>query len=256
MPKDKYLQTAIDGYRAGNCYIGLDNTYKSGSGNKCNYVVSVSIKQNKNAMAMLRNLPKVYDDIEKLSEVVLSQQQIIADQQRQIEHLSNAIDTIAIAKIQTEIGRELYNHISELANESNMYSHSGGKINLEIKSSFTNESLKTKGNSVQSESLRNSIKNVKLKMEGVLSKLLDMEINLSMKEKTVEVKKRSSFSEKKQKESFTMTGIATYEHKEITCDPSIKVVQKLIEKDGKDVPEKLINETRRNPFSNKSAEDK
>lgn len=136
-----------------------------------------------------------------------------------------------------------------------MYSHSGGKINLEIKSSFTNESSKTKGNSVQSNSLRSSIKNVKLQMEGVLSKLLNLEISLSMKEKAAEVKKRVSFSEKKQKESFTMTGIATYEHKEITCDPSLKVVQKLIEKDGKDVPEKLINEIRRNPFTNKSAED-
>jgi uncharacterized coiled-coil protein SlyX len=81
---------------------------------------------------LLNFLPEAFKDINDLSQIVVEQQNLIIQMEKQIKYLSTVIETVALGRIQTDVSKELHKSILELANSSNMYYQGEGEITLEV----------------------------------------------------------------------------------------------------------------------------
>ena len=257
---DNELEKAVAISASQKAYFSTGNSYESKAGNHCEHVVVASHQDDKSTqqlMELLTKLPALYKDVETLAEVVVSQNRTIIEQQQQIERLTSALDTVAVARIQTDIGRNLHDHLAKLAENSNMYRHGGGKVTLEVKSSFSHESSEMEEKSGISHSLEESIQKGRKEIAGGLKILSKIELSASARQDSENLLKQVSdsshqqLSDRKQKSSIKMSGTATYEHGEILCDPTLPHVIELIRKDpsNRNLPE-VISQLRANPFAN------
>lgn len=254
---DNELEKAID-IATNKTAFFLGSELNSGKFHFANILVGPSSSDsNKQLIALLTNLPALYKDVETLTEVVISQNRTIIEQQQQIERLTSALDTVAVARIQTDIGRNLHDHLAKLAEDSNMYRHGGGKVTLEVNSSFTHESSELEQKSGTSHNLEESIQKGRKEIAGGLKILSKIELSASARQDSENLLKQVSdgshqqSSDRNHKSSVRMSGTATYEHREILCDPTLPLVTELIRKDpsNRNLPE-IIAQLRLNPFAN------
>jgi hypothetical protein len=213
-----------------------------------------SAKEAVNIDEILRKLPSVFRDISTLSELVVHQQEMILEQQQQIQMLAGAIDAVAVARIQTDVSSKLFDHIAEMATESHMYRYEGGKITLNVASSFASESSGSSKMSEASSNLLESQTKVGVELNTAVKLFPKLEVNseigihidrLNRKQNSFDLTQEySSYSSK----SVTMSGTAVYEHGKITCDPSLGIIKKLVDSDKK-LDAELVAQIRHNPFA-------
>jgi hypothetical protein len=235
---------------------------KTNGGEKITHLVAYDKKSFQNAhllCGILNYLPSAYKDIENLSAIVLEQQGTIVELQKQIKYLSAVIETVALGRIQIEMGKELHTHIKNLANESNMYEQDGGEIILKVSSSMFNEKNKdttenlNKGNS--DESINDSLKKVKASVGGILGKIANLELSGEMKDKTNEALMSYLNTLSKIKDNqidvLESSGEAIYKYGKIKCDPSIKIIDKLTNDKHFKLTKDIITEIKKNPHNEK-----
>jgi hypothetical protein len=201
-------------------------------------------------VSLLNYLPELFKDIDTISNIVVEQQALILQLENQIKYLSSVIETVALGRIQIDVSKELHKYISELANNSNMYSQDGGEITLEVNSSIFSEKREDSSNAENSNIMNDSIKKISASVGGILEKIVDLKISGSLND-SVKAIQNSSFSNSiKNKETLSMSGKATYKYGEIKCDPSLKIIEKMQESKDKRLNKDFVAELKKNPHKN------
>jgi uncharacterized coiled-coil protein SlyX len=224
--------------------------YVSTVGEQCHYIVASDEKSGKNASqlsGLLNYLPEAYKDIDSLSNIVIEQQKQILQMEKQIKYLSSVIETVALGRIQIDVSKELHKYITELANNSNMYSQDGGEIALEVNSSIYSESNKDSEKTENGDTFNNSVKKVSASVGGILEKIADLKVSGSLSDSVKEIKNSSENLSSHGKESLSMSGKAIYKYGEIKCDPSLKLIEKMVASKDKRLTKDFIVELKRNP---------
>jgi hypothetical protein len=257
MPKEKLvmlpeIKKLVDLHDSGAKFgSGPDiSAYVSNTGNNCRYIVAYDKNSDKNAVdlsSLLNYLPEAYKDIDSLSNIVIDQQKQILQLEEQIKYLSSVIETVALGRIQIDVSKELHKYIIELANASNMYSQDGGEIALEVNSSIYSENEKNSSKKENMDILNNSVKKISASVDGILEKIVNLKVSGSLNDSVKEIKNSSIDLSSHEKESLSMSGKAVYKYGEIKCDPSLKIIEKMLSAKDKRLTKEFVAELKKNP---------
>jgi hypothetical protein len=222
---------------------------KIGTNKKATYVVAYDSDPQKarNVVDLLNYLPELFKDIDGLSNIVVEQQELILHLENQIKYLSSVIETVALGRVQIDVSKELHKYITELANNSNMYSQDGGEITLEVNSSIHSEKSTDSEKSEKNNVMNDSVKKISASIGGILEKIADLKVSGSIRDSVKALQNNTSNISMHEKESLSMTGKATYKYGEIKCDPSLKIIGKMLESKDKKLTKDVIAELRKNP---------
>jgi hypothetical protein len=196
---------------------------------------------------LLNYLPELFKDVDNISTVIVEQQNLIIQLENQIKCLSSIIETVALGKIQIEVSKELHKYIIDLANDSNMYSHEGGEITLEVNSSMFSEKSESTSKNIETENMNDSLKKFSGGVGGILKIIADLKISGSIQESIKNIENSSLSMSKNEKDTLTMSGKAVYKYGDIKCDPTLKIIEKMREDKDKRLTKDLIAELRKNP---------
>jgi hypothetical protein len=198
---------------------------------------------------LLNNLPTLFKDTDNLTSIILGQQKLIMQLENQMKYFASVIETLAVGKVQIEVSKELQEHITELAHNSNMYSQEGGEITFEVKSSMFSEKNELSSKDSKYENMNDSFKNFSGELGGLLDIIADLRISGNMQERTKTIKNDSNFSAKHEKEALTMSGKATYKYGQIKCDPSLPIIEKMRKNNDERLTPEFIAELKKNPHN-------
>jgi hypothetical protein len=197
---------------------------------------------------LLNRLPDLYKDSDNHTEIILGLCYLVLQMENKINYLYSYITT---GKTAVEISKDLQEHFLKMAKDTNMSSHEGVEITFDVKSSMFSENNESSSKDSKHEKMNNSFSNFSGELGGLLKIIADLKISGNMQERIKTIENELNASAKHEIEAQSMSGKGTIKFGEMKCDPSLPLIEKMLEDKDKRLTPEFVEKLKKNPHNEK-----